>query len=447
MSGLFRPGYRGSRQTRNPPRRVSSSPRTTAPPPAAIPVTARSSSGRIPVRVPDDAFARPLGYRRKVPPISSLTRAAALDAVLAGALAVVAEVEVLSGQVTGPRASAVTLALLMALPLAVRRVYPLAVAVVISVSFVLLWVAGVNTYSYWAQIITGLLVAYTAAAHLQPRLAVPTLACVYAAVVVSALRGPSAMLWGGVLVSGAALAGFGLRDRRRHVAELAELARQLELARDENARVAVVGERARIARELHDVVAHSVSVMVVQAGAAEEVLAAAPDRAREPLRSVQDTGRQALVELRRLLGVLRTDDSEAALAPQPGLDRVTALAEQVREAGVAVNLRVDGEPAGVPAGLDLAAYRIVQEALTNVLKHADASRAAVRVGYCRDAIELEILDDGRGAPANGHPAGATGHGLIGMRERASLYGGVVEARPLPEGGFAVRARLPVKSAG
>jgi signal transduction histidine kinase len=419
----------------------------TLPPPRAIPVTSRSSSGRTPVRFPDDARARPVGYRRKVPPISFLTRTALLDAVLAGALAVVAEFEVLSGQVTGPRASAAALALLMTLPLAVRRAYPLAVAVVISVSFVLLWAAGVNTYSYWAQIIAGLVVAYTAAAYLRPRLAAPALACVYVAIAVSSLRGPSAMLWGGILVAGAALAGFGLRDRRRHVTQLAELARHLELARDENARVAVVGERARIARELHDVVAHSVSVMVVQAGAAEEVLAAAPDRAREPLRSVQDTGRQALVELRRLLGVLRTDDSEAALAPQPGLDQVSALAEQVREAGVVVSLRVDGEPAGVSAGLDVAAYRIVQEALTNVLKHAAASRAAVRVGYRPDAIELEIVDDGRGAPANGHRTGAVGHGLIGMRERASLYGGVVEARPRPEGGFAVRARLPVKSAG
>ena len=209
----------------------------------------------------------------------------------------------------------------------------------------------------------------------------------------------------------------------------------------------MAGERARIARELHDVVAHSVSVMVVQAGAAEEVLAAAPDRAREPLRSIQDTGRQALVELRRLLGVLRTDGSEAALAPQPGLDQVAALAAQVREAGVAVDLRVDGERDRVPAGVDLAAYRIVQEALTNVLKHAGASHAAVRVGYRPDLIELEIFDDGCATPATGQATNGTGHGLIGMRERASLYGGVVEARPRPEGGFAVRARLPVKSAG
>ena len=187
--------------------------------------------------------------------------------------------------------------------------------------------------------------------------------------------------------------------------------------------------------------------MVVQAGAAEEVLGADPGRAREPLRSVQDTGRQALVELRRLLGVLRTDGGEAALAPQPGLDQVGALAAHVREAGVAVELCVDGDRDRVPAGVDLAAYRIVQEALTNVLKHASASHAAVRVGYRPGAIELEVLDDGHGSPGAGNGGAGTGHRLIGMRERASLYGGVLEAGPRAGGGFAVRARLPVRSAG
>ncbi len=185
--------------------------------------------------------------------------------------------------------------------------------------------------------------------------------------------------------------------------------------------------------------------MVVQAGEAEEVLAADPGRAREPLRSVQDMGRQALVELRRLLGMLRTDDSEAALAPQPGLEQVDALAAQVREAGLAVELCVHGARDGIPAGVDLAAYRIVQEALTNVLKHAAASRAAVRIGYRPDAIELEVLDDGHGLLGPGRDGTGTGQGLIGMRERAFLYGGVVEARPRAEGGFAVRARLPVRS--
>ena len=404
-----------------------------------------------PVRFPDDARTAGVSYRRKVPPIPSLTsspaRADVLDAALAGALAILAGAEILTGQVSGPRATAVPLALLMTLPLAVRRRYPLPVTVAVTASFLLNWAAGVDMYSYWASIVVALVTAYTAAAHLRPRLAAAALACLYTAIAVSALHGPSGLLWGGILVGGAALAGFALRDRRRHVSQLAELAHQLELARDENARAAVAGERARIARELHDVVAHSVSVMVVQAGAAEEVLGADPVKAREPLRSVQDTGRQALVELRRLLGVLRTDHSEAALAPQPGLDQVGALAAQVREAGLAVELRVDGARDGIPAGVDLAAYRIVQEALTNVLKHATASHAAVHVGYRPDAIELQVLDDGHGPIGAGHDGAGTGQGLIGMRERASLYGGVVEARPRAEGGFAVRARLPVRSAG
>jgi signal transduction histidine kinase len=405
---------------------------------------------RTPVRFPDDAQTAGVSYRRKVPPIPSLTsspaRAVALDAALAGALAILAEAEVLTGQVSGPRAAAVPLALLMTLPLAARRRYPLPVTVAVTASFLLNWAAGVDMYSYWASIVAGLVTAYTAAAHLRPRLAAAALACLYAAIAVAAL-GFSGLLWGGILVGGAALAGFALRDRRRHVSQLAGLAHQLELARDENARAAVAGERARIARELHDVVAHSVSVMVVQAGAAEEVLGADPGKAREPLRSVQDTGRQALVELRRLLGVLRTDHSEAALAPQPGLDQVGGLAAQVQGAGVAVELCVDGDRDGIPAGVDLAAYRIVQEALTNVLKHATASHAVVRVGYRPDAIELEVLDDGHGPLGAGHDGTGTGQGLIGMRERASLYGGVVEARPRAEGGFAVRARLPVRNAG
>ena len=402
------------------------------------------------VRFGDDARTGAVSYRRKVPSISSLTsspsRADVLDVALAGALAVVAVAEVLTGQVSGPRAAAVPLALLLTVPLAVRRRFPLAVTAAVSASFLLNWAAGIDMYSYWASIMVGLVAAYTAAAHLRPRLAALALACLFTAIVVSAL-GFSGLLWGAILVGGAALAGFALRDRRRHVSQLAELARQLELARDENARAAVAGERARIARELHDVVAHSVSVMVVQAGAAEEVLGADPARAREPLRSVQDTGRQALVELRRLLGVLRTDGGEAALAPQPGLDQVGALAAQVREAGVAVEMSVDGDRDQVPAGVDLAAYRIVQEALTNVLKHASASHAVVRVGYRPDAIELEVLDDGRGPLGGGHGGPGMGQGLIGMRERASLYGGVVEARPRAGGGFAVRARLPVRSPG
>jgi signal transduction histidine kinase len=203
---------------------------------------------------------------------------------------------------------------------------------------------------------------------------------------------------------------------------------------------AVAEERARIARELHDVVAHSVSVMVVQAGGAEEVLRSEPERALEALRAVQETGRQALVEMSRLLGLLREDHEELGLAPQPGLLGLPTLVAQVSEAGLPVELRVEGEPRHVPLGIDLSAYRVVQEALTNALKHAGEAQASVILRYGRDAIELEVLDDGH-APTAGHGGG---HGLIGMRERVAVFGGDFAAGPRPEGGYAVRVSLPLE---
>jgi signal transduction histidine kinase len=222
------------------------------------------------------------------------------------------------------------------------------------------------------------------------------------------------------------------RQQRVDVAELT--ARE----REEQARSAVRDERARIARELHDVVAHSVSVMVLHAGAARRVLPDDPDRVAEPLLLVEETGRQALAEMQRLLGILRENGAPAALTPQPGLDDLPALAEQVRRSGFPVELRVEGEPRALPAGVALAAYRIVQEALTNALKHAGPARASVRIAYRPHEVELEVVDNGPGGPTGG-----TGHGLVGMRERAALYGGQFEAGPLEEGGFRVRARLPL----
>ena len=205
---------------------------------------------------------------------------------------------------------------------------------------------------------------------------------------------------------------------------------------------AVADERARIARELHDVIAHSVSVMVVQAGAAAEMLKRTPERAAEPLEAVQEIGRQALVEMSRLVGLLRDDAEELGLAPQPGLSELDALVAQVRESGLPVDLRVEGEPRPVPLGVDLSAYRVVQEALTNALKHAGEARAEVLLRYRSDALELEIRDDGPGG-TNGHSGG---HGLVGMRERVIVFGGEFDAGPRPEGGFGVSARLPLAPA-
>jgi signal transduction histidine kinase len=224
---------------------------------------------------------------------------------------------------------------------------------------------------------------------------------------------------------------------------LGDRERRLQLAereRDVAAREAVVAERARIARELHDAIAHNVSMMVVQAGAERRVLEPEQESTREVLESVEKIGRGALTEMRRLVGMLRADEDDP-LAPQPGLADLSRLVEQVREAGLPVELEVEGERRELPVGLELSAYRIVQEALTNALKHAGDARATVRVRYLDDSLELEVVDDGPGAPA---PAAGGGHGLVGMRERVALYGGRFEAARRPSGGFTVRALLPVR---
>ena len=235
--------------------------------------------------------------------------------------------------------------------------------------------------------------------------------------------------------------GRTLRQRRLQAARLQDLAAQLELEREERAQTAVAEERSRISRELHDVVAHSVSVMVVQSQAAQRLLHGEQPNVRQALESIETTGRQALMEMRRLLGILRRTDAELALAPQPSLKHLNTLIEQMRGAGLPVELHIEGEAEPLPPGVDLSAYRIVQEALTNTLKHAGPSQAQVVIHYLADELELEITDDGYG---NGKGGGA-GQGLIGMRERVTLYGGVFQSGRRESGGYSVRARLPLKS--
>src|SRR5829696_5193458 len=228
-----------------------------------------------------------------------------------------------------------------------------------------------------------------------------------------------------------------LRHRQDLAATLAHRAARLEHDQEAKARSAVAEERSRIARELHDVIAHSLSVIVIQAAAERRVLGEEHTTTREVLGSIEHTGRQALVELRRLLGVIRKTDDRPTLAPQPTLAHLDELLEQVRETGLMVELRTEGEPVPLPPGVDLSAYRIIQEALTNVLKHADASHAEVLVCYHPGELELEVNDDGRG-PTD-RPGG--GHGLVGMRERVALYGGVLEAGRRDGGGYRLHARL------
>jgi signal transduction histidine kinase len=248
-----------------------------------------------------------------------------------------------------------------------------------------------------------------------------------------------------VLGLGTWVAGSAMRERLARARVLEERARRLEHEQELAARVAVADERSRIARELHDVIAHSVSVMVVQSGAARRLMAGRPDRAGEALGEVETSGREALTELRRLLGVLAERPEELVLAPQPGLGQLDALVSRVDAAGVRVSLRVVGTPRTLSPGLDLTAYRIVQEALTNVIKHAPGARTEVVVEYGDGDLRLAVVDAGGGVAAAGAGAGA-GRGLIGMQERAAVYGGDVETGLLPEGGFAVRARLPLEPA-
>jgi len=242
------------------------------------------------------------------------------------------------------------------------------------------------------------------------------------------------------------LVGDNLQTRRANAAALRERAEQAERDRSEEARRAVEEERNRIAREMHDVVAHSMSVMVVQAGGARKVLDRDPAQAERALELIEQTGREALTEMRRLLGVLREDHGAGTVArdPQPSLDRLDDLVEECRAAGLPVALERRGDERPLPPGVDLAAFRIVQEALTNVRRHAGPASAGVTITYTDREVEVEVADDGRGLGADAPPASAgTGHGLVGMRERVALYGGSVSAGPRPGGGFAVRALLPL----
>ncbi|KJY47863.1 sensor histidine kinase [Streptomyces sp. A1547] len=245
--------------------------------------------------------------------------------------------------------------------------------------------------------------------------------------------------------------GDSLRTRRAYYAQLVERNQRLEKEREAQAKVAVAAERARIARELHDVVAHNVSVMVVQADGAAYVMDVAPDQAKEALQTISGTGRQALAEMRRLLGVLRTGEPQESedYVPQPDVEQIEVLVEQVRASGLTVDFEVEGAPRRLPSGVELTAYRIVQEALTNTRKHGgpDAT-ASVRLVYFDDGLGLLVEDDGRGAAHELYEDGGAdgaGHGLIGMRERIGMVGGTLDAGPRPGGGFRISALLPLKT--
>jgi signal transduction histidine kinase len=349
-------------------------------------------------------------------------------------------------QLAGPHGAVAAFYVAAALPLVARRRFPfevgLWVACVLLVQFVALGASAGN-----GTLLPALVASYTIGAHVEPPRAYAGVAAAIVVPLVHELRNPNlptlhalarAVAWDTTFV-GAWLLGAYLRTRRLYVAELRERALRAEREREEEARAAVVEERARIARELHDAIAHGVSVMVVQAEAASEVMTADPAAARGALEKIQRSGREALVELRRLVGILRSEDEAPALAPEPGLAALGPLAERVRAAGVPVEIRVIGNAVALPPALDLSAYRIVQEALTNTLKHAGQASAEVSITYGEDALELEICDDGRATAVNGG-----GHGLAGMRERVAFFGGALETGKRDDGGFRVRALLPLQ---
>jgi len=235
---------------------------------------------------------------------------------------------------------------------------------------------------------------------------------------------------------------FAVSRKFEEADEAKERAARAEREREERARAAVTEERARIARELHDVVGHSVSLMTVQASAVRRLLRPEQQRERDALLVVEQTGREALAEMRRMVGVLRRPEEAPALAPQPSLEHLHKLVEQARERGLQVELEIEGGPVALPAGVDLTAYRLVQEGLTNALKHSGTGRARVLVRYGAADIEVIVSDDGQGAGSGD----GGGHGLVGMRERVAVYGGELEAGPQPEGGYRLRAKLPVAPA-
>jgi signal transduction histidine kinase len=382
--------------------------------------------------------------------LGSLFRHHAFDALIVIAALESALAVALAGDSSvAPRTShwfAVPAAALIVLPLLARRRYPFAAP-----AFVWLLGAAVSFMDGRLTVYNGATLAVGLAAALllgnlpdgsQARLGLGV--AIGAALIVvynNPVRGAGEFVFIPVLVGIAWLSGFALRERSEEAEAAEARARLAEREREATARIAVAEERARIARELHDVVGHALSVMVLQVGAIRHRLPGGLTEDGAALEDIERAGRDALAEVRRLVGAMRREGDEAELAPQPGLARLDPLLDQVRGAGLPVDLHVEGTRRPIPAGVDLSAYRIIQEGLTNALKHAHASHADVSLRYDDDALELEIRDDGEGAEGG---ADADGFGLLGIRERVKVYGGEMRAGASPGGGFALRTRLPLE---
>jgi signal transduction histidine kinase len=361
-----------------------------------------------------------------------------VDALIV-ALALAAQIELFVDPTDTAHAITATAALFWTLPLLMRGRFPLgASAIVFATLAAESFLPGDAVVQSQANVLALLVAFWVAGTDPALRTALAGAAiglATIATILLNDFTNTASLVLLSVLGMVAWVVGRALSERGRRAAELELRADRLERAHES----AVAEERARIARELHDVIAHSVSVMTVQAGAARLLLDDDPERARSSLLSVENTGRQALADMRRLLGILRSADEGAALTPQPGIDDVPALVEQMRAAGLRAKLSIEGKRTQLAAGVDLTAYRIVQEALTNALKHAGPAPARVAVRYGRERLDVEVVNEG---PLRGN--GTPGHGLIGMRERVALYGGTLSAAPTAEGGFRVHAQLPVE---
>jgi signal transduction histidine kinase len=372
-----------------------------------------------------------------MPPTRSTLLPTVIDVAIVALLGVATFV---IGSADTSRIEWLTLALVV-LPLLGRRAWPLPVLAIVAIGAV---VTTAQTRDPWVQIAAVALASFTLGERSVDRTtSAITIAAVAAAMGIAFILQEAdpveALVLTFVIVVPSWLAGDVLRSRRLEAAQRAEAMERSLREREASIVAAAAEERRHVARELHDVVAHAVSVMVIQAGAARQVVRSAPDEAEAAMLAVETTGREAMTELRRFLGALSDEDEAAGLAPQPGIDDLAALLERVREAGLPASLEVDGEPRPVSRSVDVTVFRIVQEGLTNALRYAHRAATLVRLTWEPVQLRIEILDDGPAAVA---PTGS-GRGLAGMSERASMVGGRVEAGPRVGGGFAVRAWLPL----
>jgi len=398
---------------------TGSTTRLAAPPPAPA---AAWSGEQPPDEITRGLFSRGRRLMRTHPLVTDTMLAALLLTLSTGWLA--------SSGFAGHLAATVQTALIV--PLTVRRLYPSAVFLVLSAIAFAQWLLGFPLLGDAALLVA----LYTVAAHESRLRALIATGLLELGAVMAAVKWnpagtvPRSLLFLSATVIAALFAGLTVASGSRYLAWMDERARRLEVERDQQAVIAAAAERTRIARELHDIVSHSLSVVITLADAAAMVSRADPDRGVEAMTEASEVGRRALTDMRAMLGVLRTDEPATGLAPQPGIDDLGALVDRIRATGLPVDLTVEGTPFQLGAATELTAYRIVQEALTNTLRHAGARRAAVTIFYDQPQVRVRVADDGAARP----PGAQRGHGIDGMRERAALHDGTLRAGPNPDAG-------------